>query len=350
VALGDVDGDGHLDVVAGKEGGPNRLYRNNGCTPPCDPFLGVSGTDITADAYVTRSVALGDMNGDGRLDLVAGNAVGGRPNRLYLNNGCAPPCDPFLGVPGTDITADARGTFSVALGDVNGDGHLDLVAGNVNDLSRLYLNNGCATPGCDPFAGVFGSDIDAITQDSSSNSWAVVLGDVDGDGDLDLVKAVIGPGPICYLNNGTADPFSNSHCLFDPPRTDYDSRSLALGDVDGDGDLDLVGAGDFRSIATQLFLNDLSRSSALQTRVLTGNQAAGDVGSWCLVSVPFAPPFPGEPEVLVTPAGFTPSGQVGTCYSVSVSTDGMDVVCKKWNPADLDNPICSGFYWMAIGR
>ena len=70
-------------------------------------------------------MALGDVDGDGDLDLVAGNY--GQTNRLYLNNGTA---DPWNGVTGSDITADADNTTSVALGDVDGDGDLDLVAGN----------------------------------------------------------------------------------------------------------------------------------------------------------------------------------------------------------------------------
>ncbi|MBU0512697.1 MAG: VCBS repeat-containing protein [Chloroflexi bacterium] len=141
MALGDVDRDGDLDLVAGNDGQANRLYLNNGTA---DPFSGVSGTDITDDYNTTQAVALGDVDSDGDLDLVVGNDG---ENCLYLNNSTA---DPFSGVSGTDITGDADKTTSVALGDVNGDGRPDLVAGNggefTNQVNRLYLNDGSPTP------------------------------------------------------------------------------------------------------------------------------------------------------------------------------------------------------------
>jgi hypothetical protein len=104
-----------------------------------DPFDGVTGSDITTDANITISTALGDVDGDGDLDLVSGQQMYW-PQRLYLNNGTGVP---FAGVSGTDISTDASETYAIALGDVNGDGHLDLVAGNGYSMSnRLYLNNG----------------------------------------------------------------------------------------------------------------------------------------------------------------------------------------------------------------
>jgi hypothetical protein len=86
------------------------------------------------------------MDGDGDLDLVTGN-YWGQANRLYLNNGTA---NPFSGVSGSDIGVDAHMTTSVALGDVDRDGDLELLVGNYGQANRLYrrtlyhTGQGCA--------------------------------------------------------------------------------------------------------------------------------------------------------------------------------------------------------------
>ena len=69
-------------------------------------------------------MVLGDVDGDGDLDLVAGNS--GQTNKLYLNDGSGG----FTAGTGADIGSETDHTYSVVLGDVDGDGDLDLVAGN----------------------------------------------------------------------------------------------------------------------------------------------------------------------------------------------------------------------------
>jgi len=219
IAVGDVDGDGDLDLVAGNDG-VNRLYLNNGTA---DPWNGVSGTDITADMDNTRAVALGDVDNDGDLDLLTGNGgdSSDQVNRVYLNNGTT---DPWNGVGGLSITADVYRTCAVALGDVDGDGDLDLVVGNYAQHNRVYLNDGRGT-------GWAGSD---ITPDDH-NSQAVALGDVNGDGYLDIVVGNWGINRV-YRNDGTGTAWSSGDITSDT----HNSHCIALGDVDADGDIDVV--------------------------------------------------------------------------------------------------------------
>ena len=111
--------------MTGNYGTTNRLYQWDAVA---DTFK--AGTDITTDARFTRSVTLGDLDRDGDLDVVVGNS--GQTNQLYINyyGDLGPESGGFA--TGWDITSDPSTTWSVALEDVNGDGDLDVVAGNAS--------------------------------------------------------------------------------------------------------------------------------------------------------------------------------------------------------------------------
>lgn len=239
VAVADMNGDSLPDFVAGNSG-TNRLYLNNGTS---DPFLGVVGSDISADMRLTRGLALGDVNGDGAVDVVMGNAGGhAEVNRLYLNNGTS---DPFFGVIGSDISSDTDSTTAIVLFDVNGDSKLDIIAANTGQPNRLYLNNGTSTP----FAGVSGSDIsaDAVHQNG------IAVADVTGDGRGDVICATNKNLPNrLYVNNGTATPFSGVTGI-DIPSDDAYSVWVVADDIDGDGDKDLIFGNLFST--NRLYLN-----------------------------------------------------------------------------------------------
>ena len=146
MAWGDYDGDGDLDLAVGNWGQghqqPNRLYRNDG------GVLTASAVWSSSVIESTESVTWGDYDGDGDLDLVAGNSGvsdRGQANRLYRNDGgTLRPGAVWSSVDGVE-----NDTNSMAWGDYDGDGDLDLAAGvSYPYPNRLYRNNsGVLTPG-----------------------------------------------------------------------------------------------------------------------------------------------------------------------------------------------------------
>src|SRR5690606_17649722 len=130
---------------------------------------------------------LGDVNGDGWLDLVVGNYMPGLVSKIYLNSGDA--AAPFSSATApTDLTAlnDPDYTHHVTLADVDRDGNLDIIlatAGleaaepNVTRFTnRLYLNDG--TGNFAASVGI-GADMDVTN--------VIAVGDVDRDGDIDAI-------------------------------------------------------------------------------------------------------------------------------------------------------------------
>src|SRR5690606_41689264 len=129
-------------------------------------------------------LALGDVDGDGDTDVLAAVPFGG-PDRLYRNDGTGR----FADVTGTRMTGLERGTSSVVLGDVDGDGDLDLLGANAAvPAGRVWLlrNDG---------SGDFSDQTTGWEETIYGASNALALGDVDGDGDLDLIRAHAYPGP-----------------------------------------------------------------------------------------------------------------------------------------------------------
>ena len=118
-------------------------------------FVDPPSCDISSDEGETHAIA----TGDGDVDIVVGNDG---VNKLYLNNGLK--SVPFADVVGSPITNDSDNSLSITLGDVDGDGDLDVVAGNWRASNRLYLNNGTE----DPFTAVNGLNISGDTDDAES--------------------------------------------------------------------------------------------------------------------------------------------------------------------------------------
>jgi hypothetical protein len=247
-----------LVVVAGVAGSAHaQSWRND------------TATTIGPTAEWTNKVELADVDGDGWLDLILANGAGysspaeRQLSRVFRNKAAWTDAAPFF----EEITAQVFGTTTaytrvIKIRDIDGDDDDDIFVGNTyGDPSRLYRRD----PG--GWTDVTATQLPAATPRVGDADF----GDVDGDGDLDLVLADWGTSlntgarPRLYLNDG-AGTFTDATTGIPAGNVKW-AWELELVDVDDDFDLDLLiasklGTGSF------LYLND-------GTGVFTDDSAAG---------------------------------------------------------------------------
>src|SRR5437867_2599275 len=240
MAVGDFNGDGVLDLATANQD----IYATSTDNDVKVLLGNGDGTFQPAQRFTTggvpRSVAVGDVNGDGRLDLAVANYSSNAVSVLVGNgDGTFQPAQSF-----------AVGTYpiSVAVGDVNGDGRLDLAVANYYDPA----NNNSGT------VSVLVGNGDGTFQPAQSFAVgsphsSVALGDVNGDGRLDLAVANNGDP---YRDQGSVSVLlGNGDGTFQPAQSFAVGRgpvSVAAGEVNGDGRLDLALASGSNTVSVLL--------------------------------------------------------------------------------------------------
>lgn len=253
---GDVDGDGDVDLLRWAND-RIEIHLNYGEEDPAyggfQVWYGIRQEEGSQNWHFVAngSIALGDLNGDDRLDAVVGKCCASMMDKQddtlpYL---------PWVWINTPDQSGYPKGEglslkllgdlpMQPALGDLDGDGDLDIYAaslppksGNYDSSDRILLNDG---------SGVFadsGQRLDNSRKAGTAGSGSVALGDLDADGDLDALAATA-RGASIWINQGGAQGGQTGTFTRSGPRLDHGYiEAVFLADMDADGDLDAVVAG-----------------------------------------------------------------------------------------------------------
>ncbi len=227
-ALTDWDGDGDLDLFVASEEGL-RVFRNIGSArnPNFEEVTsGFEGLSAFVTAINRPVIAGGDWNGDGFGDLVIGGNTG--TLRLIASNGAF-----SANGAGTDFEV-ASSRARPALGDINKDGKLDLLVLLDDGTVQLYLNSGLAMP----FGGTGTANVLGV---SAPAGTSISVGDINGDGVADVLLSD-SDGRIWDFRNTGNGAFSLLSKVWGGSFGGFASGlTLAVGDLEGDGDLDVIG-------------------------------------------------------------------------------------------------------------
>ncbi len=230
IALADLDGDSDLDIVATTRISSTyylRTFINNGGLAFSDGFNQL----LAASA----KVSVGTMDADGDVDIIVTTNSG---LTVYLNDGTGTAFSPLSTVYTSGGLLDAE---NLIVADFDNDSNLDVFALNSSESifdSYIFINDGTGALTVSP---------NVLTNSGYSNH--AIVGDLDNDGDNDIIITGYFSGNTAWVNDGTGN-----FVLDDVPLGKGDEGAVpVLGDLDGDSDLDLVIGGYY--VANKVFLN-----------------------------------------------------------------------------------------------
>ena len=280
IVVGDLNGDGEPDMAVVN-------YGNNSGTTVSVFINKGNGTFNAGVGYTTGTgpwdLAMGDLNGDGKADLVIINNNSGTFSVL-INKGDGT----FL--PKVDYSESGGAGPRIAMGDLNGDGKADLVIANIGSTISVFMNKG---------DGTFYPKTDYTT---TINNINVTIGDLNGDGKADLAVANNGSSVVDVLINNGNGTFA--------PKVSYTTGSASSGiliaDLNNDNKLDIVTIPSNNSFSVLLNVgNGFATHQDYTTNVLSVFAAVGDLNG------------DGIPDLVISTTG---AGGTGTTFSTYINT------------------------------
>ncbi len=222
VNVGDIEGDGDLEICFGTGGGYLYVYHHTGVM--------VDNWPVQTHAWMYGTPALADLDNDGDLEITIANDTS-----LYVWHHDATVADGFP----VTLTCGVEAQHTPAVGDLDGDGDLEIIHGAYEHPCLVFAwhHDGTLVEGWPvtiPPGGPY---------DHCDNSSAPALGDLDRDGTLEVIVATDGGQVYVLDHDGTDFPGW--------PKEDLDQFGLVspvIGDIDGDGEVEIVVGSDFSAV------------------------------------------------------------------------------------------------------
>lgn len=243
VAIADLDKDGKPDLaVTDQTGNKVSVFKNTSATGVIDANSFTSKIDF-ATGSVPIGIATSDLDGDGKAELVVANQTGNTVS-VFRNTSTAGTLDLNSFAPKVDFTTGPNLTIGIAIGDLDGDEKPEIAVTNYGSNIVSILKNkttiGAFT------ANSFASKVDFAT---GTGPQSIAMGDLDGDGKVDLAVANFSANvtdatanTVSILRNTTTEGVISANS-FAPKvlfKAGTNPISVAVGDLDGDGKPDLA--------------------------------------------------------------------------------------------------------------
>jgi hypothetical protein len=318
VNMGDFDGDGKLDLAIAHGSNPfMSVLRNNssGGSISFQPKVDFALTGGQSSTFVNSS----DLDGDGKLDIAVANYALNTIS-VFRNTATAGTLDGSSFAAKVDFTTGG-GPFSLAIGDLDGDSKPDLAVANYSGNNDISVLRNTSTSGSISFA----TKVDFAI---GVSPIAVNIGDIDGDAKLDLITSNYSANKISILRNiaTSGSIATNSFATKVDYFTSTGPRFVCVGDLDGDGKPDLAVANETDNSVSVLQNSYISVPTNITgpSTICTNNTAslsatcvAGSSPTWWEASYIIISGDPLPPPLFVGSPFITPSLTFTTTYRVS---------------------------------